>query len=342
MAAPHETPIVLREIGTEVGDSREPIIRGLETPFIATGTEYRDGSRGGTGGGAGGGGTPEVFTPLVAEDFSSYTVGSNYSQGTWKANRCPIDDTRAFAGDRSMKIMIDAGGPPLTCGGEGYYGGRVALPITVPIGKRIWYRLRAYFPSAFSWGYVYSSSDTEEMQACSLSSVNDGNGALKFMRLAPDNTLSRLYLLPQVQRRNVAQPTNGNVVTLAAEAGPSGNGASSNPAGRFALDAWNAIQIEVLVSNTGTGYIRYWLGDEFIHEVTDISTVSASDTGMAEWAIGTHFNGIQFTDGEPGRSEFWVDDIIIATDADGYGSPTGIDSNGNNFIAPTTLAGDLV
>lgn len=286
---------------------------------------------------------PAPFAAMVKEDFNSYTVGNNYSQGSWKANRCIIDNTRAFTGDRCMKLIIDAGQPPVACGGEGYFGGRQSLPALVPLGSRVWFRLRLYFPNSFSWGYVYqnnNASDEADAATCGLEQSSDGNDILKFMRLSPDIGTGRLYLQPPVHRRNVDQPIVNRSMTLIAE-GSASRHDIENGRGRLLPNVWNAPQLEVLVSDDETGYMRYWLGDEFVDEITGISTVAPGVNGINEWAIGTHFNGVQFTDGEPGRSELWIDDVIIASDAPGYDLPSGVDSAGRPFISPDTTSGDL-
>lgn len=280
-------------------------------------------------------GSLRKFVSMVAEDFSNLTLGETYANGSWKAGQCVIDGTRAFTGNRSLKITLDPGQGDNSCGGDGYYGGRQTLPAVVPPGKTIWYRLRAYFPSEFSWGYVYqnnNAADEAEAANCGHPQFSDGNVDLKFMRLTPD-VGSRNYLHLPVHRRNVAQPAGPHAMTLASEPGAITHQLTA-PEGRLEMDAWNTLEWAVHVAKDGTGWMRAWRNGKFVGEVTGIDTIGADATGIDEWAIGTHFNGVQFTDGLPGRESFWVDDIIIASDADGYEPPTATDAEGRVCISP--------
>ncbi|MEC7518871.1 MAG: hypothetical protein VYE22_03345 [Myxococcota bacterium] len=47
------------------------------------------------------------------------------------------------------------------------------------------------------------------------------------------------------------------------------------------------------------------------------------------------------TDGAAGRTDFWIDEVIVASDAPGYDPPTGVDSEGHPYIAPCTRVADL-
>jgi hypothetical protein len=274
-----------------------------------------------------------TYTPLVAEDFSGGSLGATYPG--WKSAASIYDNTRAYDGSQSLKVITDTGQAPVACGGDTYCGGHSTLPEVVPIGKTIWYRARVYIPTAFSWGYVFNSSDSAEAATCSQPS--DGNGLLKFMRLAPVTGTARIYMQPQVARRSVAQPVT-NITRVISEAGPTFED-FDNAAGKIALDQWVALQMAVKVADDGTGFIRYWVGDTFIGEATG-QTVSAGNS-LDDWGLINYWNGVPYTDGLAGREDMWMDDIIIASDIAGRGAPNTLDSGGRPFISESTTVGDF-
>jgi len=51
-----------------------------------------------------------------------------------------------------------------------------------------------------------------------------------------------------------------------------------------------------------------------------------------DWGIGNYWNGVPWTDGGLGRTDFWVDEIILATDMEGYGAPDTLDDGGRPYI----------
>ncbi len=59
--------------------------------------------------------------------------------------------------------------------------------------------------------------------------------------------------------------------------------------------------------------------------------------------MGDYWNGIPYTPtiGDSSIADFWLDEVIIASDIDGYGAPTTLDSGGRPYISPNTVAGDL-
>ena len=273
------------------------------------------------------------YTPIFRENFSSGVSGAAYTTGSWADSS--YDNTRADTGTLSMKMVLDQGQPPAICGGNNFFGGTVTLADPIPIGKTVWFSAKFFFPSTFSWGYTYSSSDSAEAATCGKGT--DGFGLLKFMRLAPTNGTSRIYLQPPVDRRSVSQPTS-NTMRITSEVGPL-VADLNNANGKIGLNAWVTCQIAVKVASDGTGFIRYWNGDNFIGEVTG-ATVTAANS-IASWTIGDYWNGIPYTDGGAGRDEFWMDEVILATDVDGYGEPTTTDSGGRPYISSTTKVSDF-
>jgi len=205
----------------------------------------------------------------------------------------------------------------------------------VPVGSTIWYRVFCYFPSSYSFGYLWSTSDDAEANACGYTN-NDGNGSLKFLVLDPESSNARLYLNISSTRRATGQPENAEL-TLISEAG----GVVTTGAYKLPLDGWVSIQIGVKLASDSTGWMRAWAGEQLIAERLNMQTLSTSATGLANFGIGNIFNGFPFTDGMAGRDTFYIDEIVLATDKEGFGTPNGIDASGNAYIAPSTLAAGI-
>ena len=280
------------------------------------------------------------FKPLVAEDFSEEIIGDNYSNGRWAPDSCTIDDSRSFSSNKSLKINTRSGQPYPACGGNSYYGGRQSFPEKITEGHTVWYRVKIFFPSTFSWGYLYTNSDEDinEANSCGLTkSDNDGSVLFKLLRLS-DSTggLGRIYLQASTAKRQTDQPDNGIQVRIVSEVSQKPLDLEGEDAA-IPLDQWVDLQIAVRVQNDETGWLRYWRDGVFMGEVTDIKTERLID----EWAIGTHFNGVHYTDGAPGRSDFWIDEVIVASDLDGYGAPCWKDDGGRSYISPAVKVSEL-
>lgn len=352
------------------------------------------------------------FTPMVAEDFSSGSLGSQSADWT----RSEFQNSVVKSGSQALQLKTDPAQPGGACGGSVWYGGRQNLPVDIPVGKTVWQRIWAYFPSEFSFGYsynkwnmlaaaqFYSGGETsiaftesnttrpeEEGAAVSIqldsgtwhhtttaagtdnaanilaiadplpSAVSPGNkiktgslaeaqqcgtdiidgsaiGGLKFLVFSPNSGNPRIYLQPMTPHKEVTGGTLGRILD---EYGPQSVGLIN---GQITIprDQWISFQLAVKVANTqGDGWLRAWMDDELVAERLNINTISTSATGISQWGIGDYWNGMPFTDGLAGRDTFYIDDIIVASDVDGYGAPTDTDANGNAYIATTTLVGDL-
>ena len=270
------------------------------------------------------------YTPLLTEDFAGGAVSAAYSSWT----RSVYDDTRAASGTKSLKISSNAGEPPATCGGGHFFAGRSALPASIPEGKKLWVSYKVFHPSTFSWGYCFSTGDGADATTCSKNA--DGSGGLKYMVVAPDTGTARIYYSPRVGRRSTSYV---GTVRLVSEVG-----ANLSPVVTWGLtqDAWNTIQMEIYVHSGAEGYVRYWINDTFLGQL-DGATISNSGYSISEWGMGDYWNGVPYTDsaGDSTREDFWLDEVIIATDLDGYGAPTTTDSGGRAYIAPATTVGDF-
>ncbi len=280
---------------------------------------------------------PAPFIPLLAEDFSGGVVGTGYpgfEQGTLQHSRY-ANDQPSLPG-QSLKITMDqfnvAGGG---CGGNVVFGGRIGLPVNIPVGKWLWVMFRRYHPATQAWGYCYGGGDAAAAAICGKDA--DGIGVIKDMVLSPDNLTGRIYLQPENQRRALSLVSNSMRISI--EEGASGNHSSASTA-NFPMGQWFTSQLGVFVQKNGTGIVRSWINGTLINEFVG-QNINATATAIAEWGIGTYWNGVPYTDAAANRNYFWLKEVIIATDVDGYGAPTGMDNLGNTFIDPNTTVADL-
>lgn len=353
------------------------------------------------------------FTPLVANDFSSGTIGSQ--DPDWL--RSEYQTSVVKSGSQALSVRTNPAEPDGACGGSPLYAGRQSLPVDIPVGKTIWQRFYMYFPSSFSFGYSYNkwnllladgaysagattlsfikdrtirSEEVGERVAIRLdsgqwhftraaagsdsvtttlviedplpSSVASGNeiktgslaeaqfcggavidgssgGGLKFLVFSPNSGTARIYLQPLTPHKDVTGGGELNRILL--EYGAQSAGSVGQQA-VIPRDRWFSIQMATKVATTtNDGFVRAWLDDELIIEATGINTISPTATGIAQWGLGDYWNGMPYTDGQPGRDTFYIDEVIVATDMDGYGAPTSTDANGNPYIASSVLAGNL-
>lgn len=268
------------------------------------------------------------FRPMLAHDLRGATVGDGYL--SWI--RSVVDDAHSVSFGRAVRIRTNPGDMLLpACSGGHTFAGRSDLPSPVPPGRTIWFRVYQYIPSSFSFGYKYSTIDRDAAAACRQSP--DGNAWLKWLVLAPDIGTARIYLSPTATRRAVA-PTERRVRIISEALHRPGDFTAELP-----RDRWFALQIAVRVSDGDDGFIRAWIDDEYLGEVQGRTAVSGAS--LVEWGIGDYWNGVPWTDGAEGRTDFWIDEIVVASDADGYDAPTGRDSGGRAYIPSCIRVSDL-
>lgn len=265
------------------------------------------------------------YLPLVAQDYSNATIGGAPEED-WRHSE--IVESPSFSGNRSARLgrNMALGDPvdPNQCGGS-FYGRRVSMPL-VPLGKSVWQRFRVYFPSNFSWGFAYGANESDN--PCGR--PTDGTStSLKFLVFSPNIGTARIYLNLDCPRRQIGQKANPGIRILM-------EGGANPIANNLVIpeDQWVSFQLGIKVSNTGDGWARLWVDDQLLCEGVNINTVASQATGLNEWGIGDYWNGVPWTDGGEGREHFYVDDIIVAADIDGYGAPTSFDSFGNKYISP--------
>ena len=273
----------------------------------------------------------DPFRPLLAFDFAGSMLGDDFL--SWR--RSVVDDVHSVGDGRAVRVRTNPGEELLpACSGGHFFAGRTRLPAPVPQGRTIWLRMYQYIPNEMSFGYKYSRGAGDEDAARACGQSPDGNAWLKWLVLAPDIGTARVYLLPTVTRR--ALRNDSPRIRLISEAlhRPADFDGADLP-----RDRWFALQMAVRVSDGDDGFIRAWLDDEYLGEVTGPTTVTGAS--LVEWGLGDYWNGVPWTDGAPGRTDFWIDEIVVASDADGYDVPTGVDSGGRPYIASCTRVADL-
>lgn len=270
------------------------------------------------------------FRAMVSHDQASTALGDTFIN--WR--RSVVDDAHSVSHGRAVRVTTDPGEELPVCSGSPFYAGRTRLPAPVPEGRTIWFRVYQYIPSDFSFGYKYASGDRDEARACSQ--PFDGNVNLKWLVFAPDDGTARIYLLPKTTRRGV-RPSSPRI-RVSSEAHGTGRAADFDGVD-LPRDRWFSLQMAVRVGDEETGFIRAWLDDEFLgeHRVR----TARDGTAMNEWGIGDYWNGVPWTDGAAGRTDFWIDEVIVASDAPGYDAPTGVDAGGRAYIPSCMRVSDL-
>lgn len=285
------------------------------------------------------------FIPLYAENYATKTVGvtdPDWRYGQWT-------DERAYSGTKALKMGMNRGFPPPTCGGSHYFGNNhslnenLGLPATVPVGSTMWFRVYFYFASTFSFGYTFN--DDAEADQCGKS-ADMGLSGIKWMNLNSDAppVEGKLYVKIPSAYRKVEQPTaaagdpNYPDIRIENEAGGTGFSGTGMP---VPLDQWFAMQLGIKVANDNTGWHRLWMDNQLVAEKLNIPTIPPQGTLINSWGIGDYWNSVPWTDGGVGRDDLYIDEMMIAADIPGYGAPTGRDANGNTYIDPALLAGDL-
>jgi hypothetical protein len=264
---------------------------------------------------------PALFT-LSGNEQPNGTVYTG-SQG----NRMTYDNTRAYVGTQSIKCQTVLGQPPATCGGSVWFGGRFNLPALIPAGYSIWFRARFYLPSTLPMGYCFGTSDTTDAATCSQPA--DGSGSTKWLVLAPDTGTDRLYTNLMTPRRAMGLDNGFRMIS---EAQNDGNFVDNTTV--IPRDQWFSLQMQIyLAAGTNAGYMRLWLNDTYIGQLTK-ATLANSSYKIKEWGLGDYWNGVPWTDGGGSRTDLlWMDDVIIATDYTGYGAPLTVDSGGRPYIS---------
>jgi hypothetical protein len=281
------------------------------------------------------GGGEADYTALVAEDWEGGTLGNTWS-GWHGPNLNVYDNTRAASGTRSMKMSFKSVNPtgPVCYGGSesGHaFGGYNDFPgsLTLPQGSNLWVRWMFYFPSSLSWGYCSGGGDP---QICG--GENDGFGFNKFIHLGQSGG-GVVYVQPVSNRRSVTYSPG-----LAINTDTGLFDADTFDSVEFPLDEWFSLCIHYFL-HSSTGWIRIWINDEYQGQSINGATLSNSGSTMANYGLGDYWNGQHYTDGAGGRSDFWVDELIIATDHSTFDAPNTLDSGGRPYITAATRVAEV-
>ncbi len=270
------------------------------------------------------------FTPLVAESGDG-ELGAAFLD--WR--RSVVDDAHALSGGRAIRVRTRPGETLLPmCDGGHFFAGRSRLPAAIPQGSTVWFRVYQYIPSTFAMAYKYSRNAGDGDAAAACDQHADGNAWLKWLVMAPDMGTARVYLMPTVRRRSL-EPSDRPRIRVISEALHRPEDAMAE----LPRDRWFALQMAVRVSSGEDGFIRMWIDDSFLGEVVGPTTVE--DAALVQWGIGDYWNGVPWTDGEEGRTDFWNDEILVAADIEGYGAPTATDDGGRPYIPPCARVADL-
>lgn len=283
--------------------------------------------------------TYPTYTPLVNISCRGYANGAT---PPIFGNGATVSTDRGVVEDRCIKVLTTPSQPGVVCGAHGY-GGRMNLPVVVPIGNTVWQRMKMYIPSAFSFGYTYGSGapSTPSGDGCGGLSADGNPTGTKWLVYSPNNATGRIYLNAPNSLRTISQTAGTGVLAL--EPNPSAQQSLSIV---FPRDQWFTLEMAIKVSITGTGYARAWMDGALIAEGQvagnkNISTIDSTATSIKEYGLGDYFNGTPWTDGTAGRNFFYVDEVLVATDIGGYGAPTALDSNGYPMIGTSVRNRDF-
>lgn len=270
------------------------------------------------------------YIPLLSYNMSENVVGDNFFNWFESA----YDDTHFVSGGKSVKISTRPGTVLPTCSGDHFFAGRTVLDnkLHIPQGKTVWYRVMHYIPSTFSFGYKYGGGNNDNDEATACNQFADGNLWLKWMVMSPTSG-DRVYLQPSENRRDIGHAVN----QIRLLTGTDNDFIDID--GVFPRDKWFALQMAVKVSSGTDGFVRAWIDDTFLGE--KVGPTFPEGASIMDWGIGDYWNGVPWTDGAPGRTDFWIDEIILATDIEGYGAPTTLDSDGRPYIKASVRVEDF-
>lgn len=270
------------------------------------------------------------YVPLLRYDMENSAVGNSFLNWTKSVH----DNSKSFSGEQSIKISTNPGGVLPDCSGSHRFAGRTLLDenLRVPPGKTIWIRIMHYIPSSFSFGYKYGGEgDRAAAEACGQN--KDGNNRVKWLVISPTNGTGRVYFNPQAYRRSLGD--GSGTMRIITEFGHGLTNLEAN----LPRDQWFSLQMAVKISSESDGFIRAWVNDTFLGEMN--GPTMSPGSSVKDWGIGDYWNGVPWTDGKAGRTDFWIDDIIIASDLEGYGAPNTLDDGGRPYISSKTRVSDF-
>ena len=88
---------------------------------------------------------------------------------------------------------------------------------------------------------------------------------------------------------------------------------------------------DVPASSGGKARIRIWINDQFLAELTDVTTLDSASSSVSSIWWGNYWNG-----GFPLDQYWYLDEMIITTN-----KPNTVDSGGRPYIDPQTRIADF-
>jgi hypothetical protein len=281
------------------------------------GTSGGSGGTSGAGGSATGGsggrtGKPG-YTPFTLSDCDDGAVGDSATgpdalAGEMGPGVVYSDEEAVDGTGKSCKTTANAG--------NNFFGGEYRTDgMDVGPGDDIWMRHAVFFPNGFCFGYGNEQ--------------NDGWGATKWMRIEFDNgdPGNRLTL----ELGNFAD-NDCNATTEIWGAAREYAGATNclpEQAHTLGTGAWHFVQWHVHLASDDSGFIRFWLNDQFLGQ-WDGQTLPDDQPSIGFIQYGDYWNGSPFQD-----VEWYIDEIIMTEE-----EPDTLDSEGQPFISPSTRVND--
>lgn len=267
----------------------------------------------------GGGGTAPNYTPLATWSAAGGTVGSSLSNITSSIRAVYSNDVAGpFGGSVVAKDAIPSGG---TAYGMTWLNNR--SPAIASHGDTIWFRVFVYFANDFAFNYG--------------TSPGDGWGGLKFIRFEDNdgNPGNRYTFQLAVTAQAAGTRTTSHIKGATDEVGAAPNlndFFSPTPSDLITRGAWHSIEVSMKVANatTNDGYIRVWIDDTYVGEVSGVDNVG---TGFAidTLVLGNYWNGST----TQANTWYW-DELILTTE-----TPNTTDSGGRPFIGSTRRVVDF-
>lgn len=274
------------------------------------------------------------YTPLAAVGYGSLASGA--TAPIFSFRHTVSNEQSTYGGGKCIRLLTLPTVPGSVCGGH-FFGGRMALATPVPLGNIIWQRMRFYFPTAFSFGTAYYSGSPSSPAGDGCGASADGGlQGTKWLVFSPNTGTARTYILIPNALRAANQTLGSGFLSMEAD-----TTAQQALNVVFPRDQWVTLELAIKVSNTGTGWARAWMDGVLIAQALNINTVAGGVASITEYGCGDYWNGTPWSDGVADRDEFFVDDIIVATDVGGYGAPEATDAAGNLMIGTEVTVRDF-
>lgn len=267
------------------------------------------------------GATSPTYTPFMVFDFNG-TNGASASQTEFspEPDQSPNNSltySNAITGPFSETINARQ---DMVGAGNKYFGGGLldGSSLTIANNTDTWIRIFHYFPSAFCAGYDQGTGEG-----------GDGYGATKWLRYGFGAGGDRItHQLGGFLNSACGTAMNQSYTSFEIAGGADANTPSPVTIPR---DQWVALQWQVNWQETATGFVRAWLDDTYLGEVTGIITKPTGDNILNDLTYGNYWNG------SPSQAVFWYIQSIIGTQQ----TPNTLDSGGRPFISPATKVGDF-